>query len=107
MSPQKQQYVAQKSKKTTGDLYFYQSHASAIEDQSIQLYPGALCETFAGDIAYVVGRVALMKGRPLLVEHVGGIFLIHNFKGQVISSGYDQAYNISVVLPQMSEMDLS
>jgi hypothetical protein len=67
---------------------------------SLQLYPGALCETYAGDLAYVVGRVALMKGRPLLVEHVGGLFLIHNLRGQVMSQGHDHAYDISVVLPQ-------
>lgn len=58
------------------------------------LRPLVLCETQGGNLAYVVGRLAFQPGRPFLVEHVGGIYLAHDFCGRVLTPGHDDSYRI-------------
>lgn len=60
----------------------------------IVLTPHRLCETLSGNLAHVVGRVAFRPGRPVLVEHVGGLYLEHGFCGKVLTPGYGEGYNI-------------
>lgn len=62
--------------------------------EKIVLFPGYLCETLSGDMAYAVGRLAFLPGRPMLVEHVGGFYLEHSLSGQVLTSRYGPEYNI-------------
>ncbi len=58
------------------------------------LFPRRLCETLSGNLAYTVGRLAFRPGRPMLVEHVGGIYLEHDLMGSVITPGYSDEYAI-------------
>lgn len=67
--------------------------------KEIVLLQRSLCETLAGDLAYAVGRLAFRPGRPMLVEHVGGLFLEHSLTGTVLSAGYGPEYNIAHVRP--------
>lgn len=62
------------------------------------LSPQYLCETQAGNLAHVVGRVAFHPGRPLLVEHVGGVYLEHALDGAVVTPGACKSYNIVHVI---------
>lgn len=61
------------------------------------LFPRRLCETIAGNFAYVIGRVAFRPGQPMLVEHVGGIYLKHDLAGIVLTSSYGREYDIAHV----------
>ncbi len=61
---------------------------------SLTLFPYRLCETQRGDLAHSVGRVAFRPGRPMLVEHVGGLYLEHDLTGRVLTAGYGADYNI-------------
>jgi hypothetical protein len=58
------------------------------------LFPRRICETLSGDLAYTVGRLAFRPGRPMLVEHVGGLYLEHDLLGGVITPGYGTEYAI-------------
>lgn len=58
------------------------------------LLPLRLCETLAGNLAHAVGRLAFRPGRPMLVEHVGGIYLEHDLTGAVMTPGYGDDYRI-------------
>lgn len=61
------------------------------------LFPHRLCETLSGDLAYTVGRLAFRPGRPMLVEHVGGVYLEHDLSGSVLTAGYGEGYAIAHV----------
>ncbi|HEX2751818.1 MAG TPA: hypothetical protein VHP34_01670 [Alphaproteobacteria bacterium] len=52
------------------------------------LLPRRLCETQAGNLAHAVGRIAFRPGRPMLVEHLGGLYLEHDLCGTVVTPGY-------------------
>jgi hypothetical protein len=58
------------------------------------LSPRRLCETLAGNLAHAVGRLAFRPGRPMLVEHVGGLYLEHALNGAVLTPGYGDDYAI-------------
>jgi hypothetical protein len=60
----------------------------------VVLFPQCLCETRSGNLAHAVGRLALRPGRPMLVEHVGGLFLEHDLSGRILSAGYGREYDI-------------
>ena len=53
------------------------------------LFPRRMCETIAGDFAYIIGRVACRPGRPMLVEH--------DLTGTVLTRGYGREYDIAHV----------
>lgn len=63
------------------------------------LAPMRLCETRSGDIAYVIGRCTFRRGRPVIVEHLGGVYLEHCFRGRVLTPGYDSAFDIVMLYP--------
>ena len=58
------------------------------------LFPRRMCETLSGDLAHTVGRLAFRPGRPMLVEHVGGVYLEHDLSGAVLTAGYGAEYSI-------------
>lgn len=58
------------------------------------LLPRRLCETQAGNLAHAVGRIAFRPGRPMLVEHLGGLYLEHDLGGAVVTPGYGDEYSI-------------
>jgi hypothetical protein len=58
------------------------------------LSPRRLCETRSGNLAHAVGRIAFRPGRPMLVEHVGGLYLEHDLLGGVVTPGYGDEYSI-------------
>lgn len=58
------------------------------------LLPRRLCETQAGNLAHAVGRIAFRPGRPMLVEHLGGLYLEHDLSGTVMTPGYGDEYSI-------------
>jgi hypothetical protein len=58
------------------------------------LFPLRLCETRAGNYAHTVGRIDFQPGKPMLVEHVGGIYLEHALSGKVVTPGYDDSFDI-------------
>lgn len=64
----------------------------------LTLLPKALCETQSGNLAHAVGRLVFQPGRPMLVEHVGGIYLEHKLTGEVVTPGYAACYDIVHVL---------
>ncbi|MDD9901567.1 MAG: hypothetical protein OXT65_11345 [Alphaproteobacteria bacterium] len=66
----------------------------------ITLFPLRLCETLNGNLAYTVGRVMFKPGRPMLVEHLGGLYLEHDLFGRVVTPGYHQGYDITYVQPE-------
>jgi len=59
--------------------------------QNIVLVPRRLCETLSGDLAHTVGRLMFRPGRPMLVEHLGGLYLEHDLSGAVLTPGYGDA----------------
>jgi hypothetical protein len=63
------------------------------------LYPYRICETQSGNLAHSVGRLAFRRGRPMLVEHVGGLYLEHDLQGAVLTPGYGDEYRIVHVYP--------
>ena len=65
---------------------------------SLILLPRSLCETQSGNLAHVVGRLVFQPGRPMLVEHVGGLYLEHRLTGEVATPGYTACFNIVHVL---------
>lgn len=62
--------------------------------ENIVLIQKRICETLSGNLAYAVGRLAFRQGRPMLVEHVGCIYLEHDLQGRVLTEGYSAEYNI-------------
>lgn len=60
----------------------------------VALSPRRFCETFGGNLAHTVGRAVFRVGRPMVVEHVGGLLLEHDLSGSVITSGYGEEYSI-------------
>jgi hypothetical protein len=64
----------------------------------ITLFPRRICETLSGDLAYTVGRLIFRPGRPMLVEHLGHIYLEHDLSGGVITPGYDAGYTVVHIL---------
>lgn len=73
----------------------------------IILTPYQLCETQNGDLAHTVGRVILRPGRPMLVEHLGGIYLEHDLAGKVLTPGYGPEYNIVHIRREAEDGDES
>ncbi len=67
--------------------------ASAIS-RTFVIYPSSICETRSGNFAHTVGRIAFKPGRPMLVEHVGGLYLEHELSGKVKTKGYGDDYDI-------------
>lgn len=65
-----------------------------MKQDNFVLLPFRLCETLAGNLAHAVGRLAFRPGRPMLVEHVGGIYLEHDLTGAVMTPGYGEDYRI-------------
>ena len=65
-----------------------------MKKEKITLLPRRLCETLSGNMAHSVGRLAFRPGRPMLVEHVGGIYLEHDLSGAVITPGFGDGYDI-------------
>jgi len=63
-------------------------------DDIVILTPARLCATYAGDLAHTIGRVAFKPGRPMLVEHVGGLYLEHDLRGRVLTPGYEEGFDI-------------
>jgi len=70
---------------------------NAVHKDIVVLYPYRLCETQGGDLAHTVGRLAFKPGRPMLVEHVGGLYLEHDLQGRVLTPGYGDSYRIAHV----------
>ena len=66
-------------------------------NNNIIIFQRRICETLSGNLAYTVGRLAFQRGRPMLVEHVGGIYLEHDLQGNVLTEGYGSEYNIVYV----------
>lgn len=64
------------------------------KNQPLTLSPLRLCETLSGNLAHAVGRLAFRPGRPMLVEHVGGLYLEHGLCGRVVTPGYGEDYSI-------------
>ena len=60
--------------------------------------PRGLCETRSGDLAFVMGRLRLSPGRPMLVEHLGGVYLEHDMTGRVLTGGYGSEFDIMHLL---------
>ena len=71
--------------------------------EKIALSPRALCETFSGNLAHAVGRLAFRPGRPMLVEHVGGLYLEHDLSGRVMTPGYGREYEIVHIVDDNGE----
>ncbi len=64
------------------------------EDPRIILRPQHLCETRNGDLAFSLSRLRFRCGRPMLVEHLGGLFLEHTLCGRVLTQGYGDEFDI-------------
>lgn len=99
--------------KTFGCFIFYlnreffnmNDQRSSIESDlssGVLLFPRRLCETRAGNVAYAVGRIAFLPGRPMLVEHLGGLYLEHSLHGAVLRPGFGPEYDIAYVFPEES-----
>lgn len=58
------------------------------------LSPRRLCETRNGNLAHTIGRIVFRPGRPMLVEHLGGLYLEHDLAGAVVTPGYGDEYSI-------------
>jgi hypothetical protein len=74
------------------------------KNKSTVLQPHVLCETRAGNLAHVVGRIAFLPGRPMLVEHIGGIYLEHTLCGTVITPGYGDEFSIVAVFDSANDL---
>lgn len=71
-----------------------------MNQNKILFSPRQLCETKSGNLAHIIGRIAFRPGRPMLVEHVGGLYLEHLLTGEVITPGYCEGYNIAHVFDE-------
>ena len=67
--------------------------------RDVIVFPDRMGERQAGNLAYTVGRLVFRPGRPMLVEHVGGVYLEHDLSGRVITRGYGVEYTIVHVMP--------
>lgn len=63
-------------------------------NQQTLLAPQRLCETRGGNLAHTLGRIVFRPGRPMLVEHLGGLYLEHTLGGEVVTPGYGDEYSI-------------
>lgn len=70
------------------------SDGSARPAGGLILPPQYLCETRRGDLAFSLGRLRFRGGRPMLVEHLGGLFLEHALCGRVLTCGYGDEFDI-------------
>ena len=68
-----------------------------MKKRKLILYPCRLCETFGGDLAHSLGRIMFRPGRPMLVEHIGGLYLEHDLTGRVLTPGFGEDYDIAHV----------
>lgn len=83
-------------KKTTADtITFPATHMPVREPALIALSPRRLCETRRGDLAFSLGRLRFRSGSPMLVEHLGGLFLEHALCGRVLTCGYGDEFDIT------------
>ena len=77
-------------------------------NKNIILIQRRICETRSGDFAYSIGRLAFRRGRPMLVEHVGNLYLEHDLQGKVLTEGYGPEFNIVHVWaeesPEMADL---
>lgn len=73
----------------------------ALPSSPVAIGPGFICETQDGHVAHALGRLLFKHGRPMLVEHVGGIMLEHRLTGEVLTAGYDDGYTIVDVRPYL------
>ena len=64
------------------------------EVPAVSLIPRRLCETRRGDLAFSLGRLRFQRGSPMLVEHLGGLYLEHALCGRVITGGYGDEFDI-------------
>jgi hypothetical protein len=62
--------------------------------KNVLLFPHRLCEILSGNLAHAVGRLAFKPGRPMLVEHAGGLYLEHGLCGRVVTPGYGDDWRI-------------
>jgi len=76
-----------------------------MQQNNIMLFPQRICETMSGNLAHTVGRLVFRPGRPMLVEHVGGVYLEHDLFGHVITAGYGTEYNIAHVWKEEDRTD--
>lgn len=84
------------SKKITADtITFPATHPLTGEPVLIALAPRRLCETRKGDLAFALGRLRFQQGSPMLVEHLGGLFLEHTLCGRVLTCGYGDEFDIT------------
>lgn len=60
----------------------------------VVLTPRRLCETRNGDLAFSLGRLRFHRGRPMLVEHMDGLYLEHALCGRVLTCGYGDEFDI-------------
>lgn len=67
------------------------------QQNRLGLAPRRMCETLSGNLAWTVGRLVFLPGRPMLVEHVGGLYLVHALDGAVLTPGYGDDYSITYV----------
>lgn len=67
------------------------------QDMTALLHPQRLLENRNGDLAFAIGRLMFVKGRPMLVEHICGALLMHDLGGRVLTPGYGPAYDIGHV----------
>ncbi len=87
------------SKKTASDhITFTVPQPAAELASSLRLSPRRLCETRGGDLAFSLGRLRFRRGSPMLVEHLGGLYLEHALCGRVMTCGYGDEFDIMHVL---------
>lgn len=83
------------TKKTIADtIVFAATQVQTGEPASLLLSPRRLCETRGGDLAFSLGRLRFRRGSPMLVEHLGGLFLEHALCGRVLTGGYGDEFDI-------------
>ena len=63
-------------------------------ESKVILVPQRICETRSGNLAHTVGRVVFEKGRPMLVEHICGVFLCHDLTGRGMTPGFSPEYDL-------------
>lgn len=83
------------TKKTIADtIVFATTQLQTGAPASLLLSPRRLCETRGGDLAFSLGRLRFRRGSPMLVEHLGGLFLEHALCGRVLTGGYGDEFDI-------------
>ncbi len=82
-------------KTTAGTITFPATQPQPQEQGAVLLSPRRLCETRGGDLAFSLGRLRFRRGSPMLVEHLGGLFLEHGLCGRVLTCGYGDEFDIT------------